>query len=97
VVAATELPIFGDNVTVTLEERGLVRTTQTGSQGHFVMPFLPVGTYSIKVEASGFKLYPQHGVVLTANRNVRVDARLEIGTLGTTQKAANDLQPMALL
>ncbi len=77
----SELPIAGAKVTATLGERGMTRTVETDSQGAYVLPSLPIGTYAIRVEVQGFKLFNQSGVGLTANQNARVNARLDIGSV----------------
>ncbi|MFB3827197.1 MAG: carboxypeptidase regulatory-like domain-containing protein [Bryobacteraceae bacterium] len=77
----TGLPVAGATVTSTMVERGSIRTTSTGPDGAYVLPVLPVGSYSIKIETPGFKIFTQDGVQLTSNENVRVDARLEVGSV----------------
>jgi len=47
--------IVGAAVTVTSQETGLARTGQTDDAGHYLVPLLPVGTYTVRVEASGFQ------------------------------------------
>ena len=66
-------------VTAVLEERGATRVVTTDHQGAYVFPLLPIGTYTVRVEASGFKISSQSGIELSANDNDRVDARLELG------------------
>lgn len=41
-------------VTVTAQETGQVRTTKTDSTGHYLVPLLPVGLFTVKVDAAGF-------------------------------------------
>jgi outer membrane receptor protein involved in Fe transport len=71
----------GATVTATLEERGTTRTVTASIEGQYVLSLLPVGTYIIRVEAAGFKTFSQQGIGLTSNQNVRVDAKLEVGSL----------------
>jgi outer membrane receptor protein involved in Fe transport len=75
------LPVAGATVTATLIERSSTRTITTGDDGGYVLPVLPVGSYSIKVESRGFKNFTQDGIQLTSNDNVRVDARLDVGSV----------------
>jgi outer membrane receptor protein involved in Fe transport len=42
---------------------------------------MPVGGYTLRVEAQGFKTATRAGLSLTANENVRVDARLDVGNV----------------
>ena len=53
--------------------------TQTASDGNYRFPTLPVGTYKISVEASGFKSAQVENVVLTVGQTVTRDIKLEIG------------------
>ena len=73
--------IPGVAVEATLVERGLSRTAQTNVQGDFVLPLLPIGGYSVRVEGDGFKSFVRDDITLTASENVRVDAKLEIGSV----------------
>src|SRR5262245_34704439 len=73
------LPIPGAELTAILEERGTNRTLTTDTEGNFVLAALPVGTYTIRVRANGFKLFERRGVGLTANQNARLDLALEVG------------------
>jgi len=68
-------------VTATLEERATTRTAPVNAEGQYVLTLLPVGTYTIRVEAAGFKTFSQQGIGLTSNQNVRVDAKLEVGSV----------------
>src|ERR1700761_3751469 len=42
-------------VTVTSAGTGLSRTVNTDSAGHFLVPLLPVATFTIRVDATGFQ------------------------------------------
>ena len=60
-------------VVALLEERGTTREIDTAAGGDYVFPSLAVGTYTITVEAQGFKSFRRSGVTLTTEQNVRVD------------------------
>ena len=77
----TGLAIPHAKVTATLVERSTARRVGADAQGGYVLPLLPVGTYTIAVEAAEFKQFTQQSVTLTANQHARVDARLEVGAL----------------
>ena len=47
--------IPGATVTATSQGTGLARNTQTDPAGHYLIPLLPVGTYTVRVEAVGFQ------------------------------------------
>jgi hypothetical protein len=71
-------------VTITSSATGLSRTAATDASGGFVFSLLPVGTYTLSVEQTGFRKYEQRNIVLQANENVRVNAPLEIGNVQET-------------
>ena len=43
-------------------------------------PILPVGNYTVKVEATGFEGYLQKGIVLQVDQNISVLAHLKVGS-----------------
>src|SRR5215472_15774708 len=57
--------------TVTLNnlQTGLLRTSTSDAQGHYLFPALPVGHYQLVVEKSGFKTYKQTGIELTVDKS----------------------------
>src|SRR5436189_1806244 len=48
--------VAGANVTATSQERGITFTAVTNDSGLYRVAQLPVGTYTLKVEKSGFAL-----------------------------------------
>ncbi len=67
-------------VTVTAIARmQVVRTLQTNAEGVYAATLLPVGAYSVAVEAPGFKKASRSGIELTANQKYTADFRLEVG------------------
>src|SRR5688572_21502488 len=53
----------------------------TNQAANFVVPFLIPGTYTITVEATGFKRLSRPGVQLRISETVEVDLQLELGAL----------------
>jgi hypothetical protein len=74
----------GATVTVTNEGNADRRATVTNSTGYYVLPNIPVGTYAISVELSGFKKFVKTGIRLSAASQLAVDAELELGSLEET-------------
>ena len=59
-------------VTATNTDRNqVVRTFTTDSGGNYSLPVLPIGHYSIKVEANGFKTATHEGVGLAFDTGLR--------------------------
>jgi hypothetical protein len=73
-------------VTITNVNTNIERTVQTGSDGNYVFALLPVGTYSVSVEAMGFKKFQASNITLAAGEDARVDAKMEVGAV--TQSVA---------
>src|SRR5947207_9862168 len=74
----------GTTVTATNEATSNARTTVTNASGFYVFPEVPVGTYTISFELSGFKKLVRSGIRLTAASQIGVDADLELGSLEET-------------
>jgi hypothetical protein len=68
-VAATEL------------ERNLKFETVTSETGRYLITNLPIGTYAVQAEATGFKLYRQTGVELTVDLRAVLNISLEVGAV----------------
>jgi hypothetical protein len=74
--------IAGVTVTITnTDQNVVVRTVTTDQQGQYVAPLLPVGRYSVTVEASGFKRAVHSGFVLNVDDKLAVNLTLEVGTV----------------
>lgn len=61
-------------------ETGFTRSTTSDAQGKFIFVELPVGHYSVQVEAKGFQRFLQEGITLDLNQTAFVTAHLAIGT-----------------
>ncbi len=80
VTDATGAAVPGAKVTVTATQRNLVvRDLVTNGEGIYSATLLPVGTYSVSVEAKGFRKAIQEGIELTANQKFTADFKLEVG------------------
>ena len=53
----------------------------TDSAGVYTAPFLVPGTYEISVELQGFKSWIRRAIVLQVTDRLRIDAKLEVGTV----------------
>ena len=72
--------IPGAKVTVTNEATHVSETTTTGKDGFFQVLSLPIGTYSVSIEMTGFRKQVFEHQALEINQSVRLDAKLELGT-----------------
>jgi hypothetical protein len=55
--------------------------TETSDAGVYRLPFLPIGTYVVTAEMTGFKKVVSSAIQLEVNQTARVDLTLEIGAL----------------
>jgi Carboxypeptidase regulatory-like domain len=74
----------GVTVTVVNERTALTRTATTDERGAYVFVDLPVGTYTVKTELSGFKSTVKNGYTLNADDRVTVDFKLDVGSVSET-------------
>src|SRR5215467_12808425 len=64
---------------LTEENTGLTQDTVSGSDGGFLFPRLPIGGYSITVEAPGFRRYEQSGILLQVGERKTLRVELQVG------------------
>ena len=74
----------GANVAATSIERGIVYTATTNDSGLYLIAHLPVGTYTLKIEKSGFATATHPEFVLTLNQVARIDIAMKVGQLSET-------------
>src|SRR3569833_3569792 len=87
-------------VTVVNEGTGTSRSTETNEAGNYTVSNIPAGTYTVTVEAPGFKKSTKSGNLLDANVPLGVDVKLEIGQASETVSVPADparLQPVCVL
>src|SRR3974377_979825 len=58
--------------------------TKTTTSGDFTVPALPVGTYQVRIENTGFKTNVANNVVVGAGATVSLDMTMELGTTQQT-------------
>src|SRR5262245_26318176 len=69
---------------------GVSFSTQTTETGNFSIPSVPVGSYSLRVEKSGFRTFQQTGVTVQVAQTVRINVTLEIGSATETVEVRED-------
>ena len=79
VTDATGAVIPKAKITVSEPNKGVHRDLVSNAAGQYVAAALPIGTYSVSAEASGFQKLEQTGVVLQTGQNQRVDLILKVG------------------
>jgi carboxypeptidase family protein/TonB-dependent receptor-like protein len=72
----------GAEVTAVSENTGARRVVTSTDRGIYHLVSLPPGRYSLMVQAAGFEIVQQKGVILEVGRNAQMDFRLTIGGKG---------------
>ena len=71
----------GVSVTITHSETGATRQTVSDDSGGYVAVQLPIGTFSLRAQLTGFKEYVQSDIRLQVSENRRVDFAMQIGQI----------------
>ncbi len=82
-------------VTLTDVQSGSQRQTVTNSDGYFTFASVPVGTYNLSVEATGFTLYKATGITLGGGEKRNVDVSLQVGATTQTVEISGAIDQIA--
>jgi len=81
VTDASGANVPGATVTVHNNDTGLVRMTETQTDGSYRIPELPIGTYDVTIEKSSFRTSVTKDVQVSVAAERRVDTALELGAV----------------
>ena len=84
VVDSSGAPVPTARVITVNTATGLSRETNTASDGGFVFPLVPVGPYTVSVEAAGFRRFQQRNITIATDVNVTVPVTLQVGDVAET-------------
>jgi Carboxypeptidase regulatory-like domain/TonB dependent receptor len=76
--------VAGAKVTAKDIDRGTPVSTTTNADGFYNFPRLPIGSYEIRVEMTGFQAAVQSPVVLQLNQAAKIDFPLQVGNVSET-------------
>ncbi|HEY2351705.1 MAG TPA: carboxypeptidase regulatory-like domain-containing protein, partial [Candidatus Acidoferrum sp.] len=93
VTDSSGLAISGATVTVKNTDTGLIRSLTSGEDGSYSAPELPIGTYSVSVEKSGFKTGLVSGITVEVSTERRADVTLQPGEVSQTVEVLGDTLP----
>src|SRR6202049_421013 len=74
----------GATVSIIDTQRGLARTLTTDAAGEYNAPTLNPGTYTVRVEAKGFKRLDRENILIEVGKEVRVDLTPQPGEQAQT-------------
>ena len=72
--------VAGATVTVANLDTGYSKNYVTSANGSYRFSLLPIGRYSISIEATGFSRFLQQPVQLNVSQTVRLDVRLQLAS-----------------
>ncbi len=85
-------PVSGASVTVTSQTTGATRMASTDDAGHYIINFLPVSVFTIRVEFKGFQTTETKDVKLQVNEQRELDFTLSPATQSSTvEVVANEV------
>src|SRR6266853_5725036 len=70
-------------VTMTSVDTNISQTVNTNAEGYYEFPVVKPGSYSLKVQHTGFQTFVQSQFVLNVDQRARIDASLEVGEAST--------------
>jgi hypothetical protein len=73
--------VVGASITVTNQGTGEQRHGTTNAGGYYAFPNLPVSTYSVSAELTGFKVTTESGIVLDSASKRNIDLTLTVGAV----------------
>src|SRR5262245_27927694 len=76
--------IGGATITVTNLGTAQQRTVQSSAAGEYSIPLLPIGEYTMRVEAPGFPPKSLQGIVLRVDQEARFDVTMTLGSTNET-------------
>jgi len=84
VTDATGAAMPGAKVIITNQETQILREAVATEAGDYAAPFLPIGLYTVSIEAAGFKKLVKQDIRLATGQTLRVDLPLEVGDVTTS-------------
>jgi hypothetical protein len=90
VVDKTGSAVPGATVVASSQATGLSRDVKTDTAGHYLIPLLPVATYTVRVDASGFQSTESRDLHLQVDEARELDFTLVPATVVTTVAVAGN-------
>jgi hypothetical protein len=81
VADSTGSVISGAKVRVTESAKGVIRDVATDSSGHYVVPLLPIGDYTVRVDLQGFQSSEARDIRLQVDEQRALDFKLTPATV----------------
>lgn len=82
--------VFGATVTVRQVDTNSVHTVTTSDVGSYTVTQLAPGTYSVRVDKSGFEAFQRNDLILEMDQVAKVDAKLSVGSEQQTVNVSSE-------
>jgi hypothetical protein len=82
--------VSGATVTVTAQSTGLTRAGKTDSAGHYLIPLLPVDTYTVRVDFTGFQSTEAKDLHLQVDEGRELDFSIAPATVVSSVTVSGD-------
>jgi len=83
-------PVSRAAVALTNKATGVKQTVQTGDEGAFAFPVVPVGTYELVVGIENFQPYKKSDIAIDLGSAVQLEVRLELAAVNTSVTVTED-------
>lgn len=83
--------VAGAKVAVTSTTKGTSQDATTNESGNYTVTHLIPDTYSVKIEATGFKTYEVPSVQVSADEAPKVDAQMQVGAVSDTVEVTSEV------
>jgi hypothetical protein len=80
VIDTSGAAIAAAKVSIINEATHATRDAEAGANGEYIFLEVPVGTYEVNAQSTGFKKYVRKGIVLSLNEVVNLDITLQVGS-----------------
>lgn len=77
-------PIAAARVDAVNDATGFTRSQETQEDGYYVIANLPLGSYTVSIQKSGFTSERHTSIVLDAGTTATIDAQLKVGEVSTS-------------
>lgn len=81
----------GVSVTVTNTATGVARSTVSDATGNYIVSQLPIGVYTLKAEAQGFKAFVQENIRVQVDENRQINIVMQVGALSESISVAAEI------
>jgi hypothetical protein len=87
---ASGAALDGATVTAKDTERGTTYTAKSSNGGVYNFNALPIGTYEVRAEETGFDTVVQPPITLVLNQRARIDFKMKVGAVSNTVQVSSE-------